>query len=89
MDTCDKLHDARILTGEFLVQILDEYISILCFQIASVVGDDNAIVHIDNIAAKGEIIRTHLVADAGCFQRTASLIDFILVIAHDRTVGYL
>ena len=65
LDARDKLHDARILAGEFLVQIFDEYISVLRLQVAAVVGYDDAVVYIDDVAAQGEIVRTHLITDAG------------------------
>ena len=83
LDARDKLHDARILAGELLVQILDEHISVFRLQVAAVVGYDDAVVHIYDVAAQGEIVRTHLVADAGSLQRSASLVNLILVVAHD------
>lgn len=83
LDARDKLHDARILAGELLVQILDEHISVFRLQVAAVVGYDDAVVYIDDVAAQGEIVRTHLVADAGSLQQSASLVNLILVVAHD------
>ena len=88
LDARDKLHDARILASQLLVEVFDENIGILSLQVTTIVGDDDAIIHVDDIATEGEVVGRHFIADAGCLQRSTSFIHLVLVIAHDRAVGY-
>lgn len=64
LDARDKLDDARILDGQFIVQVFDEHVCVLGFEIATIVRDDDAVVHIDDVATKGKVIGCHLIADA-------------------------
>ena len=89
LDSGDEFHDAGILAGKLLVEVLDEHVGVFCLQVTAVVGHDDSIVHVDDVAAQSEVVRTHLVADACSFERSASLVNLVLVVSHDRTVGNL
>ena len=89
LDAGDKLHDAWILAGKFLVEVLDEHVGVFCLQVTAIMCHDDAIVHVDDVAAQGKVVRTHLIAYAGSLQRSASLVNLVLVVAHDRAVSYL
>ena len=88
LDAGNKL-DIRIFLAEGIVEILDEHIRIFRFQVTTVVGDNLAVLHIDDVAAQGKVGRLQFIADAGSLQRSASFVNLVLVIAHDRAVGYL
>lgn len=88
LDAGNKL-DVRIFLAEGIVEILDEHIRIFRFQVTTVVGDNLAVLHIDDVAAQGKIGRLQFIADAGSLQRSASFVNLVLVVAHDRAVGYL
>ena len=89
LDSGDEFHYAGILAGKLLVEVLDEHVGVFCFQVTAVVGHDDSIVHVDDVAAQSEVVRTHLVADACSFERSASLVNLVLVVSHDRAVGNL
>ena len=88
LDTCYEFY-IRIGLSQGFIEILDEYISIFCLQIATIVCDDLAILHVDDVAAKRQVGWLQLVADAGSLQWTTSFVNLILVVTHDRAVGYL
>ena len=88
LDTCYEFY-IRIVLSQGFIEILDEYISIFCLQVTTIVCDDLAILHVDDVAAKRQVGWLQFVADAGCLQWTASFVNLILVVAHDRAVGYL
>ena len=87
LDAGNKL-DIRIFLAEGIVEILDEHIRIFRFQVTTVVGDNLAVLHIDDVAAQCKVGRFQFIADAGSFERSASLVNLVLVIAHDRAVCY-
>ena len=87
LDAGNKL-DIRIFFAEGIVEILDEHIRIFRFQVTTVVGDNLAVLHIDDVAAQCKVGRLQFIADAGSFERSASLVNLVLVIAHDRAVCY-
>ena len=72
-----------------LVEIVDENACILGLEVTTVMRDDLSVFECDDITADGEIIGLHLVTNRSCFQRTASFIDLVEVIAQDGGVGYL
>ena len=94
LDATDELDTLATLLlvdglGESLVEIIDEYAGILRLEVTTIVGDNLAILESDDIAADSEVIGLHLVTNRSCFQRTASFIDLVEVIAQDGGVGYL
>ena len=64
LDAGNKL-DIRIFLAEGIVEILDEHIRIFRFQVTTVVGDNLAVLHIDDVAAQGKVGRLQFIADAG------------------------
>ena len=50
-------------------------------------GDDTPVFKRDDVAADGEVVVGHFVADGGGFQGSAAFIDFIEVVAEDGGVG--
>ena len=66
LNASDKLYSLTTLTFidgfcEILIQISDEYVSILGLEISSVMGDDLTVFESDDITANGKIIICHLV----------------------------
>ena len=93
LDACNELHPLASLTfvdglGQLLVQVFDEYVGILRFQIASVVGDDLAVFQRDDVTAYGHIVVSHIVAYGGCLQWSATFIHLVQVVPQDGCVGH-
>jgi hypothetical protein len=78
LNTRDELNP---FTAKVFVQVFDEYIGIGSLQVATIVGDDFAVFYRNDITADSHIIVSHIVADAGSFQWTATFIHFIQVVA--------
>ena len=96
LDACDEkysvapivFHDVGVV-AEVLIQEFNQLVAVLSLKVATIMSNDDAIVHGNDIAAQGEVARLHFVADGGCFQRSPTFIDDVEVVAEDSRVGYL
>ena len=93
LDACDELHTLTTLTfvdrlSQLFVQIVNQHTGIFRFQIATVMSDDLAVSESNDVAADGKVVISHLIADAGSFQRTTALIHLIQVIAENGCIGH-
>ena len=58
-----------------LLQIIDQHGALLSVEVTAMVTDDFAgIAESDDVAADGHVAGLHLIADAGGFERAATLI---------------
>ena len=71
-----------------LVEVCDELAGIICFQVATIMGDDLAVLKGDEVTADGEVVVCHLVAYAGSLQGSATFIDCVEIVTEDGCVGY-
>ena len=75
--------------SQMLVQVVDEHTGIIGLQITAIVGDNLTVFKCNDITTDGEIVICHIVANAGGFKGTASLIDFVQVVAENSGVSHL
>ena len=93
LDASDELHTFAafpLIDGlsQFLIQIFNQDIGIVGFQITPIMCDNLAISQCDDITADGEIVICHLIADTGSLKRSASFINFIQIITQNRGIGH-
>ena len=94
LDAGDELHTLETCLfvdglGEFFVQILYQHIAVGGFKVSPVMGDDPAVFHRDDVTAQRQVVVAHLIADAGGFKRSTTLIDTRQVVAEDGRIGHL
>lgn len=77
------------LGTEFLLKVLYEYVGILCLQTTTRVVAQQVAIQGDEVATQGEVVVSEIHANAGGLQRTTTLVDQMLVITKDATIGHL
>ena len=82
-------NESHPVTAQVFIQIFNEDAGIICFQISPIMGDNLSILQSDDITTDGKVIISHLIAYRSSFQRTASLIYLVKVIAENGSVGNL
>ena len=75
--------------GQVLIEIINEHAGILCLQVAAVVGQYLVVLQRDDVAAQGQVVVGHLVADGCCLKGAAPFVDLVEVVAQNGRVGHL
>ena len=83
-------HPFYAVRAEFLVEKVNQRTCILCREIAAIMGFDSTVLaNADDVAAKSEVERLHLVTDGSGLKRTATFVNLVEVIAEYSGVGNL
>ena len=94
LNACDEFDALATLTfvdglGEVLVQVINEHAGIVRFQITAIMRDNLAVLERDDIAADGEVVVGHFVANRGSLEWTAAFVHLIQIVTKNGGIGHL
>ena len=83
LNTSNKLHT---VVAQVLIQIVNQHLGIIGFQVSAIVRDDSSVLQSDDIATNRKVIITHFITDRSGFEWTTTFIHFVQVVTHDGSV---
>ena len=86
LDACNEEHP---VVAETVIEMADEHLALFGGEMTAVMVLDFPVEQGDDIAAEGQVVGTHLIADAGSLKRSPALIDLVKVVAENGGVGHL
>ena len=84
-----SLYEFHPVAAKFLVQEIDEFLTVVGSEMSTVVVFNLLVGKTNDIATQGEVVGLHFITYGGCFQRSASLVYFVHVVAKDCGICHL